>query len=309
MADSIQKLYYPIMRFLVSLYTTANPLHQEIFYTVPRAGHLVAGAEHRIQRDHFPGHELILCLRGRGFVRVSGVTHGVNAGDFVWVNCHQPHEHGGSAEAPWEVMWIRVEGPRLDRMCEILSVAGTPVFSGIDTGAARPLYQEIFRLMASDAPDAPARLHAEVARLLALAFCARQRHQPEQMHVPAALRGAVERMRLFYFEPHRVEALAAAAGMSASHFSRVFRAAFGTSPIDWLRRERINQAKRRLSESADPIERIAAQVGYNDRFFFSRDFKKLTGYSPREFRRREAAGVGADKRQSPPSFGSRAQSR
>lgn len=290
MPDSIQKLYYPIMRFLVSLYTTANPLHQEIFYTVPRAGHLVAGAEHQIRRDHFPGHELILCLRGRGFVRIRGVRHTVSAGDLVWVNCHEPHEHGGSAEAPWEVMWIRAEGPRLEKMCGILSVAATPVFSGFNAAAAKPVYQEIFRLMASGSPDAPALLHAAVARLLALAFCARQRPEPEQLRVPAALRGAVERMRLYYFEPHRVADLAAAAGMSASHFSRVFRAAFGTSPIDWLRRERINQAKRRLSESADPIERIAAQVGYNDRFFFSRDFKRLTGYSPREFRRREAAG-------------------
>ena len=58
-------------------------------------------------------------------------------------------------------------------------------------------------------------------------------------------------------------------------------------PIDWLRRERVNQAKRRLTESSDAIEEIATQVGYNDRFFFSRDFNKLTGYSPREFRRRE----------------------
>ncbi len=290
MTDSTQQLYYPIMRFLVSLYTTANPLHQDIFYTVPRAGHLVAGAEHRIRRDHFPGHELILCLRGGGFVRVRGVTHTVGPGDFMWVNCHEPHEHGGSAESPWEVMWIRAEGPRLDRMCSILSVAETPVFNGFDAASAKPVYLEIFRLMGSDLPEAPARLHAEVARLLALAFSARQQPEPEQMHVPAALRGAVERIRLFYFESQRVEGLAAAAGMSASHFSRVFRAAFGTSPIDFLRRERINQAKRRLSESTDPIERIAAQVGYNDRYFFSRDFKKLTGFSPREFRRREATG-------------------
>ena len=105
--------------------------------------------------------------------------------------------------------------------------------------------------------------------------------------MPGILRAAVERMKLFYFEPHRVEDLADAAGISASHFSRLFKAAFGTSPIDWLRRERVNQAKRRLSETSDAIEQIAAQVGYNDRFFFSRDFKKLTGYSPREFRRRE----------------------
>ncbi len=275
------------MEFVVSLFATASPAHQDMFYTVPRAGHLKAGAEHRIKRDHFPGHELILCLEGRGSVRVQGVTHMVGPGDFVWVNCHHAHEHGGAADDPWEVMWVRTEGPALEKMSRILSVAQSPVFNGFDVKAAARVYRKIFQMMSSNAPEAPAMLHAEVARLLALAFCARQSRESQQVNVPSILHAAVERMKLFYFEAHRVEDLAAAAGVSASHFSRLFKAAFGTSPIDWLRRERVNQAKRRLTESTDAIEEIAAQVGYNDRFFFSRDFKKLTGYSPREFRRRE----------------------
>jgi transcriptional regulator GlxA family with amidase domain len=44
----------------------------------------------------------------------------------------------------------------------------------------------------------------------------------------------LERMRLFYFEPLTVEELARHAGMSRSHFARHFKAALGTSPIDWL---------------------------------------------------------------------------
>ena len=43
-------LYYPTMaqphvanRFPISLYATPNPSHQEVFYTVPRVGHLLAG--------------------------------------------------------------------------------------------------------------------------------------------------------------------------------------------------------------------------------------------------------------------------
>jgi AraC-like DNA-binding protein len=80
--------------------------------------------------------------------------------------------------------------------------------------------------------------------------------------------------------------------MSASHFSRIFKAAFGTSPIDWLRRERISQAKRRLVETTDAIKEIAEQTGYSDRFFFSKDFRRLTGHTPREFRRREQSKLG-----------------
>ncbi len=84
-----------------------------------------------------------------------------------------------------------------------------------------------------------------------------------------------------------LDALAALSGVSSSHFNRLFKRSFGTSPIDWLRRERVSQAKRRLVESTETIKQIAEQVGYADRFFFSKDFKRYTGSTPGEFRARE----------------------
>jgi AraC-like DNA-binding protein len=267
-------------RFLISLYSTANPVHQDVFYTVPRAGHMIGGADHRIRREHFPGHELIYCLRGKGYVRVEGVRHWVGAGEMAWINCHHPHEHGAVPDDPWEVLWIRVEGPRLEQMCTMLSANVNPVFPLADPS---PTYLEIFGLLRSDAPESAPLLHAAVAALLAQVCCARHRADAD---VPAPLRKAVERMKLFYFENHAVDGLAALAGMSPSHFSRAFKAAFGTSPIDWLRRERISQAKRRLGDTKDSVQWIAQSVGYRDRFFFSKDFKKLTGLTPSEFRTR-----------------------
>ncbi len=288
-----KKLYDPIMKaprreteFPISLYATPSRVHQEIFYTVLRAGHLRAGAGYGVKRDHFPGYELIYCLSGQAQVRVAGTRHEVNPGDMVMFNCHHPHEHATGRLDPWEAYWVRIEGPRLERMCSILSVERAPVIGGIDRAAAASCYEAIFRLIGNGAAEAAPLLHAEVARLLALTCCARQFPANEDRG-PEPLRPAMEQMRQTYFEPHRVEDLARLAGMSAPHFTRLFRRAFGTSPIDWLRRERINQAKRRLGETADPIEWIAGQVGYRDRFFFSKDFRRMTGMTPREFRRRE----------------------
>lgn len=272
--------------FPVSLFATPGPLHQELFLTVPRAGHLVGGDDHHIRRDHFPGHELILCLAGRGYVRIAGREHAVAPGDLVWVDCRRPHQHGPVADDPWEVLWVRAEGPRLTRTADVLGVEQEPVFPGFDVAATTPLYRTVFRLMEEGGPAAPALIHAEVTRLVAQAFAARQGSAPAPS-VPPALRPAVERLTLFFFERQRVVDLARACGMSPSHFTRTFRQAFGTSPIDWLRRRRITEAQRRLAESDDAVKRIAEQVGYGDRFFFSRDFRKVTGQTPRQFRARE----------------------
>jgi AraC-like DNA-binding protein len=174
----------------------------------------------------------------------------------------------------------------------MLSAGEAPVFLGVPPERAGALYRNIFEVMQGEAPEGPALIHAEVARLLSLLFCARLGSTVAVQSIPDALRKPVEWMRLFYFESVRVSDLARMAGLSAGHFTRLFKASFGTSPIDWLRRERISQAKRRLVESRSSIKEIAEQVGYPDRFFFSKDFKSHTGLSPRAFRERESAASG-----------------
>jgi len=89
-------------------------------------------------------------------------------------------------------------------------------------------------------------------------------------------------MALYPHRPWRVHDLATLSGMSEAHFFRRFRRATGSSPIDFLRRERINHARCRLLQSNDLVKEIAEQVGYNDPFFFSRDFKRYTGLAPTE---------------------------
>ncbi len=239
---------------------------------------------HHVRRDHFPGHELILCLRGRGWARIQGRLHTVEPGDLLWINCHHPHEHGAMSDDPWEVYWIRAEGPRLAQVSELLAVRENPVIGGGDVDPARRVYLELFRLIADESPGSSARIHANVAQLLAFAFSARQQSGVSAPDLPLALQRPVEAMKMSYFERHTVASLSRMAGLSATHFSRLFKDAFGTSPIDWLRRERISQAKRRLVDTSDDIKEIAEQVGYNDRYFFSKDFKKHTGLTPTQFR-------------------------
>ena len=156
----------PPSHFPVSLFATPGDVHREIFYTVWRAGHLVGGPEHHIRREHFPGHELILCLRGYGWARVGGRRHPVAPEQLAWINCHHPHEHGANPEDPWEVYWIRIEGPQLARTAEVLQVAGAPVFGGLDHEGGAGVYRELFRLMPAETPETPALIHAQVARLI-----------------------------------------------------------------------------------------------------------------------------------------------
>ena len=80
--------------------------------------------------------------------------------------------------------------------------------------------------------------------------------------------------------------LARRAGLSTSQLQREFRRLFGMTVGDYILRLRILMARRRLRGTADAIGRIATECGFYDQAHFTRAFRKHTGQTPLEFRRR-----------------------
>jgi AraC-like DNA-binding protein len=75
------------------------------------------------------------------------------------------------------------------------------------------------------------------------------------------------------------------AGMSPSHFSRIFRKVMGISYQEYVNSMRITKAKELLRTSPQSIAEIAAYLGFADNTGFGRIFKKLTGCTPSAFRK------------------------
>lgn len=88
-----------------------------------------------------------------------------------------------------------------------------------------------------------------------------------------------------YAEAIRLEDLAGLARMSESSLLRAFRAAVGVSPIDYLLRLRIRKAAELLTGEALSVTDAAFRVGFADSNYFTRQFRKVLGCTPREFRR------------------------
>ena len=89
--------------------------------------------------------------------------------------------------------------------------------------------------------------------------------------------------------PWTLEALAQRAGLSRTGLAERFRGAMGDTPLNHLRAIRMQRAMHLLAETEQGLEAVAAAVGYQDAFGFSKVFKRTTGMSPREFRQRDRA--------------------
>jgi AraC-like DNA-binding protein len=83
-----------------------------------------------------------------------------------------------------------------------------------------------------------------------------------------------------------VAALAERAGYSADYFARVFQRIYGTTPKRFFVGERMERARSLLMNTSLGVEQIAAELGYADVFFFSRQFKQWSGVAPTRWRKR-----------------------
>lgn len=87
-------------------------------------------------------------------------------------------------------------------------------------------------------------------------------------------------------QPLQVSTLAAQASVSPSHYFALFKRHMGTAPIDYFIRLRMNHARELLDSTRSSVKEIAAAMGYDDPFYFSRVFKSVHSIAPAEYRRR-----------------------
>jgi AraC family transcriptional regulator len=78
--------------------------------------------------------------------------------------------------------------------------------------------------------------------------------------------------------------LAELLGMSQFHFSAQFKQAIGTSPYQYLLQQRVERAKQLLKQTDQSIVEIALECGFNSHSHLSKQFRQLTGMTPKAYR-------------------------
>lgn len=79
--------------------------------------------------------------------------------------------------------------------------------------------------------------------------------------------------------------IAASASVSESECLRCFRSTIGTTPIQYLKHYRIQQAARLLTETQDKVSDIASRSGFQDMSYFTRTFREINGSVPTAYRK------------------------
>lgn len=243
----------------------------------------------RIRADWHTGprvlaeHTLYFILDQEMEGQIAGVKTSIAAGSFAWIPAGIPHSLWvPRGRKPFSFYYFRVRFPDV-------AAAGFPPWKrAFCEGRAWELEPILARLLSTARAKGPRRDRTQrhLFALLLLWILDRKSAPKGGGRVLTSF----DRDRLgkhletrLHERPSPAE-LAALLGLTPDYFTRVFTRSFGVSPKRWMVEERMHVAAARLRETPYAVSRIAEELGYDDVFLFSRQFKWVMGRSPRALR-------------------------
>jgi AraC-like DNA-binding protein len=271
----------------------------------PGSGWLQLEPYFTLKRDTFFPHahtfmELTLITQGKGRHRCAGQGQVTQAGDLIFCPPGLVHQfvdaegqtHRNLHFDPQLLSGLRTAAPDLAALDDLFPDAGAPLRSlrllPKELASAELALREIEVEQKEARPGKAAALRLLFQRyLLWLARLASDREAARQEGKRPASAGLAAARKLMQAHPnadHSLQSLAKAAGLSPSHFRRLFQLAYGDSPIQLLIRDRVRGACGPLESGELSVTEIAYQCGFKDGNYFTRQFKKVMGTSPVKYR-------------------------
>ncbi|MBQ9066491.1 MAG: AraC family transcriptional regulator [Clostridia bacterium] len=243
--------------------------------------------------------ELIYVLEGSMCYSISGETVTLGVGDLLLVNSKRFHYGYGEEECRFYCILFH---PSLLDPCDTIYQKEVAPFLGpkslpyvLWTDSALPgAGERIRRIWSHQQTRNPGYMTAILAELMCLWTDA----LPDLVKDRSLLTRPLERdeERLFrmvsflqahFAEPLSLEEIAGAGGIRKSKCCDLFKSRTGETPIDYLNHYRLARSTVLLLESDLPITEISIACGFNSPSYYSKQFQRYYGCSPRIYRKRE----------------------
>lgn len=222
-------------------------------------------------------------VRGSGWLTVEGRRYELSAGLSFILGPGQQVEGMHDRADPIHNFAAHFSPVLRGRM--ILPVKNLP-HEGVPTREAA-LFEAMARhaVRLGDSGDALANQESAALVFALVAQVVRDASLPALDAVEQRIRPVIDQLNANPGRRLSVAAMAREAGLSKVQFTRRFKRMTGESPNLYLMRRRIERASQLIQQSPFKIEEIAETMGYSDVFFFSRQFKRITGLPPSHFRK------------------------
>lgn len=242
----------------------------------------------QIERQECPDHYIMFYVNeGKGSVTVRQATHKIEAGQGFVIFPGIETRIQSHYKDTMNVTWVAFSGYLVDRYLSRADLSVyEPVFNDNEQQDARKFFETL--LTASlGFPNRYCKIMAQLYSLFGFLIDNAGSNIRQTATMPEYyLMQALDFIDRNYHENITVVDIASYVGISRKTLNLVFASLTGFSPKDYLTYYRISKAVDLLKDQNLSIEMISASVGYNDQFYFSKQFKKNVGMTPSECRKR-----------------------
>jgi AraC-like DNA-binding protein len=232
------------------------------------------------KRGYFFSIEIVTL--GNAVFLQAGREYRLVPGDVFLLHKGMEQRYGPAPKSILHKRYACIEGPMVDMMLRSTGLENVDFIRPQNPPAVEQLMRELYATAKNPGQNALNAL-ATLAYSLLLEL-----GQSTQSRYPPLVERALSYMQNNIRGWLTSEQISRRAGMSTTHFNRLFRQYTGSSPIDYFLTQKMNWAKHLLTNTSLSVKEIADTVGYNNPLYFSAQFKKRIGISPKFFRQQRA---------------------
>lgn len=253
------------------------------------AGHRYCDAEHVIGPRVLDVYKLLFVVNGKGYLKQGeDELLTIGQGDIVLLFPKERHHYYADPEDPWELMWVTFNGPICPTLLHEVGLSRDHyVLSNALTHSLQRTLQTLINSL-GDTDDVD-RLCATGQLYILFAYLRQmtegKKRRPDVSQQDPCVWNAVRFIEQNYYLDINVDMLCKHVNYSRSYLSRIFKTELNMSIPEYTNQVRIQNAQSLLANTSMPMHEISTSVGIRDSFYFSKLFKKITGETPREYRK------------------------
>ncbi len=261
----------------------------ELFHIyITHIGYFPKAAFHyRERRKGCEDNILIYCLQGKGYFIIDNKRYEVRSNQYILVPATDKYmRYWADNDDPWTIYWVHFTGDKIHDFNRSLNltISRGPVQTPFNENAIN-IWHNIYQTLEMGYSLENINSACFCLYHIIATFLMPERHiQSDKDDDGDIITKTIHNMRDNLSKKLSVEDMAGKHNLSVSHFSNLFRKATGMPPIDYFIHLKMQKACQLLYANADKIKDVAAYLGYEDPYYFSRIFKKYIGSSPEQYR-------------------------
>lgn len=238
-------------------------------------------------RDHYIIHYIV---DGKGIYQTGDKTYHLKQGDgFIICPEYLTYYQADQVE-PWHYIWVGFSGLRAPRIVKQTGLSQeNPLFTYTEDRFFLETMRNIghfnkFSLAAELIRDS--NLYLFLSKLISL--CPKDSQlSPSTSSSEEYVKTAIEYIEKNYGNHISVNQISDYIGIDRTYFSHIFKNIISQTPIEYIVKTRIDKACLLLKNPILTIAEVSNSVGYADQFVFSKQFKRVTGISPSQYRKQQ----------------------